>query len=317
LAGRRFPAPRRRRGAARGAIPWYDVVAAILALACGAFSALHFPRLVAMISLVPTDALVVAAILIALTLEATRRATGYTLVWVTVILFAYVLIGHLVPGAMETRRVEAGQVAVYLGFDTNALPGQMMDIAYSVVVTFIVFGYLLAKSGGGAFFNDLAMAAMGRYRGGPAKIAVVGSSLFGTISGVAAANAVAVGVVTIPMMKRSGVPATQAAAIEACASNGGQLMPPVMGAVAFVMADFLQVPYAEVALAALLPAILYYVSLFVQADLEAARHGYGRVAEAEIPRLHVVLLRGAVFALPFGALLGVMFVLNWERRRAR
>ena len=124
---------------------------------------------------------------------------------------------------------------------------------------------------------------MGRFRGGAAKIAVVASSLFGSISGIAAASALAVGVVTIPLMKKSGIPARLAAAIEACASNGAQLMPPVMGAVAFVMADFLQVPYREVALAALLPSLLYYTALFIQCDLETARYGIGKVATREIP----------------------------------
>jgi TRAP transporter 4TM/12TM fusion protein len=153
---------------------------------------------------------------------------------------------------------------------------------------------------------------MGRYRGGPAKMAVVGSSLFGMISGVAAANTVAVGVVTIPLMKRSGMPAKLAAAVEACASNGGQLMPPVMGAVAFVMADFLQVPYKEVAIAAILPSVMYYAALFIQADLESARYGYGRVAADKIPRVTTVMRAGWLFVVPFAVLVYTMFWLNLE-----
>jgi TRAP transporter 4TM/12TM fusion protein len=153
---------------------------------------------------------------------------------------------------------------------------------------------------------------MGRYRGGPAKMAVVGSSLFGMISGVAAANTVAVGVVTIPLMKRSGMPAKLAAAVEACASNGGQLMPPVMGAVAFVMADFLQIPYKEVAIAAILPSVMYYAALFIQADLEAARHGFGKVDESKIPPVAKVLAAGWLFLAPFAVLVYTMFWLNLE-----
>jgi TRAP transporter 4TM/12TM fusion protein len=153
---------------------------------------------------------------------------------------------------------------------------------------------------------------MGRYRGGPAKMAVVGSSLFGMISGIAAANTVAIGVVTIPLMKRSGMSAKLAAAVEACASNGGQLMPPVMGAVAFVMADFLQVPYKEVAIAAILPSVMYYAALFIQADLEAARYGFGKVEEAKIPRIAKVLAEGWMFLVPFAALIYTMFWLNLE-----
>jgi TRAP transporter 4TM/12TM fusion protein len=143
-------------------------------------------------------------------------------------------------------------------------------------------------------------------------MAVVGSSLFGMISGIAAANTVAVGVVTIPLMKRSGMPAKLAAAVEACASNGGQLMPPVMGAVAFVMADFLQVPYKDVAIAAILPSALYYAALFIQADLEAARYGFGKVDEDKIPRVWSVLKRGWLFLAPFVVLIYTMFWLNLE-----
>ena len=163
--------------------------------------------------------------------------------------------------------------------DNNGLLGIILQITVIVIIPFVLMGQLLMRSGGSGFFNDLAIALMGRYRGGPAKMAVVGSSLFGMISGVAAANTVAVGVVTIPLMKRSGMPAKLAAAVEACASNGGQLMPPVMGAVAFVMADFLQIPYKEVAIAAILPSVMYYAALFIQADLESARHGYGQVED--------------------------------------
>ena len=143
-------------------------------------------------------------------------------------------------------------------------------------------------------------------------MAVVGSSLFGMISGIAAANTVAVGVVTIPLMKRSGMPAKLAAAVEACASNGGQLMPPVMGAVAFVMADFLQLPYKEVAIAAILPSVMYYAALFIQADLEAARYGFGKVDADKIPRAWTVLQRGWLFLAPFVVLVYTMFWRNLE-----
>jgi TRAP transporter 4TM/12TM fusion protein len=153
---------------------------------------------------------------------------------------------------------------------------------------------------------------MGRFRGGAAKIAVVASSLFGSISGIAAASALAVGVVTIPLMKKSGIPARLAAAIEACSANGAQMMPPVMGAVAFVMADFLQVPYREVALAALLPSLLYYAALFIQCDLETARYGIGKVDRSEIPPMRTVLATGWIFLAPFAAIVGAMFWLNWE-----
>jgi TRAP transporter 4TM/12TM fusion protein len=143
-------------------------------------------------------------------------------------------------------------------------------------------------------------------------MAVVGSSLFGMVSGIAAANTVAVGIVTIPLMKRSGMSPRLAGAVEACASNGGQLMPPVMGAVAFVMADFLQIPYKEVAIAAILPSVMYYAALFIQADLEAARYGFGKVEESQIPKIGRVLAKGWLFLVPFAVLVYTMFWLNLE-----
>jgi TRAP transporter 4TM/12TM fusion protein len=157
---------------------------------------------------------------------------------------------------------------------------------------------------------------MGRYRGGPAKIAILGSSLFGTISGSTVSNVLTVGVVTIPLMKQSGYRAHVAAAIEAAASTGGQLMPPVMGIAAFLMAEFLQVPYATVALAALIPALLFYIALFIQVDLEAARRGIQRLEASRIPRVAAVMRAGWYFPIPFVVLVYTLFGLNYEPETA-
>ena len=304
-----FPAA---RGTPRGAIPWYDWLFAAAGLAAGLYVAATFPRLTAQAGTVTFELLLLAAVLAFLTLEGTRRTSGYSLIVITLVLVAWVLIGHLVPGQLQTHKVEAKTLAIYLSFDNNGLLGLVLEIACTIVVAFVLMGQLLARSGGSGFFNDFALGLMGRYRGGAAKISVVASSLFGSISGIAAASALAVGVVTIPLMKKSGIPARLAAAIEACAANGAQLMPPVMGAVAFVMADFLQVPYREVALAALLPSLLYYAALFIQCDLETARYGIGRVDRSEIPRMGPVLRTGWIFLAPFAAIVGAMFWLNWE-----
>jgi TRAP transporter 4TM/12TM fusion protein len=248
----------------------------------------------------------------ALTIEATRRTIGWSLVIILLALAGYVLIGHLVPGQLQTRKVEVGQLLGYLNLDNNGLLGLVLQITVIVIIPFVLMGQLLMRSGGSNFFNDAAIALMGRYRGGAAKMAVVGSSLFGMISGIAAANTVAVGIVTIPLMKRSGMSPRLAGAVEACASNGGQLMPPVMGAVAFVMADFLQIPYKEVAIAAILPSVMYYAALFIQCDLEAARYGFGKVEQAKIPRIGKVLAKGWLFIVPFAVLIYTMFWLNFE-----
>ena len=293
-------------------IPWYDWLLAALSLASCAYVFARFPTLTAMSGQVTLETLPLSIALTVLTVEATRRTIGWSLVIILLALGGYVMVGHHVVGQLTTRKVEMGELLVYLNMDNNGLLGIILQITVIVIVPFVLMGQLLMRSGGSSFFNDLAIALMGRYRGGPAKMAVVGSSLFGMISGVAAANTVAVGVVTIPLMKRAGMPAKLAAAVEACASNGGQLMPPVMGAVAFVMADFLQIPYKEVAIAAILPSVMYYAALFIQADLESARYGYGRVDPAKIPRLAAVLRGGWLFVAPFAVLVYTMFWLNLE-----
>jgi TRAP transporter 4TM/12TM fusion protein len=185
-----------------------------------------------------------------------------------------------------------------------------------VVVPFILLGQVLGRCGGSEFFTDLARAWMGRYRGGSAKVAVAGSAFFGMISGSAVANVSAVGVVTIPLMKRSGFPAQIAAAIEAVGSTGGQLMPPVMGAAAFLMAEVLQVPYVEVMIAAIIPAFLYYLALFFQVDLEAAKRGVRGEAAERLPQTLAVVKSGWYFPLPFGLLVYALIVWNWRAEYA-
>jgi TRAP transporter 4TM/12TM fusion protein len=293
-------------------VPWYDWVLAALSLVLLGYVAVKFPHLTAIAGTVTVETMTLSIGITALTVEATRRTIGWSLVIILLALATYVLIGHLVPGKLQTRSVELGELLAYLNLDNNGLLGLVLQITVIVIIPFVLMGQLLMRSGGSGFFNDIAIALMGRYRGGAAKMAVTGSSLFGMISGIAAANTVVIGVVTIPLMKRSGMSARLAAAVEACASNGGQLMPPVMGAVAFVMADFLQLPYQAVAISAILPSVMYYAALFIQADLEAARYGFGKVEEAKIPRVLGVLKNGWMFVAPFVVIIYTMFIRNWE-----
>jgi len=292
--------------------PWYDWIGAGAALVSCGYLTVHFPELTAMAGSLTFGNLLLSGVLTLLTLEAVRRTLGWSLVIILLAFGVYTMVGHLVPGQLQTRRVEFGEMLVYLNLDNNGLLGLILQITVVVIIPFVLMGQLLTRSGGSGFFNDLAIGLMGRYRGGAAKMAVIGSSLFGMISGIAAANAVAVGVITIPLMKRSGMPPRLAGAVEACASNGGQLMPPVMGAVAFVMADFLQLPYRDVAIAAILPSVMYYAALFIQADLEAARHGFGRIEAANIPPVWRVLAAGWIFLAPIAVLITTMFWYNWE-----
>ena len=302
-----------KHGSDRGLLPWYDALLAITGFATGAFVAYDFADLSTRMFEAPVEGLITASILMLLTAEALRRTVGAPLVLILAFFVCYSLVGHLVPGALQTREVQFDRMMVYLGIDTSALFGLIMMVGVTVVIPFLFFGQLLSASGGAGFFNDLSLALMGRFRGGAAKISILASSLFGTISGVVVSNILATGVITIPMMKKSGFDPQQAAAIEATASNGGQLMPPVMGAVAFVMADFLQRPYRDIVVAALVPSVLYYVSLFIQVDLEAAKKGIQRVPEQDIPRLAPVLKSGCVFIIPFAVLIYLLF---WANREA-
>ena len=304
------------RSARAGPVPWYDLVAAATSCATALYIAVRFPQLSEMVSQRPWDGLIAAGLMVILFLEGLRRTTGMVLTVVTVCFMVLAMIGGLLPGELQAKSIPLDRLAYFLVWDSSASFGLPMRIITSVVVIFVLFGLALFKSGGSAFFTDFSMALMGRYRGGPAKIAIVGSSLFGTISGSVVSNVLTTGVVTIPMMKKSGYSPTYAAATEAVASTGGQLMPPVMGIAAFIMAEFLQVPYAEVALAALIPALLYYAALFVQVDLEAARKNFAPVDPSLLPQLGAVLRSGWQFPIPFVVLIYALFWRGYDAAEA-
>jgi TRAP transporter 4TM/12TM fusion protein len=303
------------RGAARKSVPWYDVAAAALGLVAAGYVAVRYPDIVNQIFFRPPEAYIPGVVIVLLVLEALRRATGWALVIIVVAFILYALFGDVFPGRLAAKAQDWQKLASYFAFDINGILGIPMAVATTIVVGFIFFGNLLASTGGTKFFTDAALVSMGRYRGGSMKIAVVASALFGSVSGSAVANVAATGVVTIPMIKRNGYPAHKAAAIEAVASTGGQLMPPVMGAAAFLMAEFLQVPYSDVVLAALVPGLLYYVALFIQADLEAGKLGISPVALSEIPERRSVI-GGAHYFLAFAVLIYALFTLHWQPERA-
>jgi TRAP transporter 4TM/12TM fusion protein len=304
-----------RRGAARDRVPWYDAAAALLGFLAAGYIAVRYPHIVNQIFFRPPEAFISGAIIVVLVLEALRRSTGWALVIIVVCFILYALFGDLFPGRLSARAQDWRKLVSYFAFDSNGILGIPMAVATTIVVAFIFFGNLLSSTGGSKFFTDAALVSMGRYRGGSMKIAVVASALFGSVSGSAVANVAATGVVTIPMIKRDGYPAHKAAAIEAVASTGGQLMPPVMGAAAFLMAEFLQVPYSDVVLAALVPGLLYYIALFIQADLEA-----GRLAIAAVPKSHIpqgrAVLSGMHYFLAFVVLIYALFTLHWQPERA-
>jgi len=306
LAFIHFPAKRHTK---RLTTPWYDWFAATAGCVTGGWMSARYPELVDLTIDAPAEAVIIGHVQIFLTLEALRRTSGPVLPMIIIAFIAYAVAGHHIPGSFAAQQTNWDILAGFLAFDANALPGGPLLIVCSIVISFVFFGNLLRVTGGAKFFSELAQALMGRYRGGPAKVAVAGSALFGSISGSAVANVAATGVVTIPMIRKSGYPAERAAAIEAVSSTGGQLLPPVMGAAAFLMADFLRVSYSEIVLAALVPGILYYVSLFIQVDLLAGRDGYRGVDDQRAGRVRD-LKGGWFFVLPFVALVVALFGFN-------
>jgi TRAP transporter 4TM/12TM fusion protein len=279
-----------------------DWVAVIASVALCGYIALRYEHLTLEAAFLPLDALIVSILLIVLIAEASRRTNGWGFVSMIAGIAVYVYISPHLPGDFQTRYVSPGRMITYVGLDLNGAIGNILQVAVLVVIPFTILGQVLARTGGADFFADISMAAMGRFRGGAAKIAVVGSALFGMISGSAVSNVLAVGIVTIPTMVKSGFTPHRSAAIESVGSTGGQLMPPVMGASAFIMAEFLQVPYGSVCIAAAIPALLYYLCLFFHVDLEAAKHRIGAAKIAEAPAVSEVLKSGWHFLVPIAFL---------------
>jgi TRAP transporter 4TM/12TM fusion protein len=297
-------------GKTRDTVPIYDVVFASIALAGGAYVAIRYPVLSGEFFFRKTETFLVGLVLIPLVIEALRRTAGLGLVGILGAFLAYGLFADRVPGQFEGRAQPFTKLLAYLGVDLNAMFGLPLEIITGIVVVFIFLGQLLLHTGGSAWFTDLAIAATGRARGGSAKIAVIASGLFGSISGSAVSNVASTGVLTIPLMRRGGYSARSAAAYEAVASTGGQVMPPIMGAAAFLMSERLEIAYTEIVIAALLPAFLYYVAVFIQADVEAARLKIPPVPEEDIRRIGTVLREGWHFVLPFAVLIVALFFLN-------
>lgn len=234
--------------------------------------------------------------LIFVLLEGARRAVGWILVWVLLVFIAYAMWGNYLPSWLGFRGFELESAIEISTMTTAGVLGITTSTSVSFIFYFILFGAFYGAVGGGKLFIDLAIRAAGRATGGTAKAAIIGSSLMGSISGSAVANVVSTGVFTIPLMKRSGMSAHRACGIEAIASTGGQLMPPVMGVAAFIMAEMLGVPYAQLALAGLIPALAFYFALILVVDFTARREGIRPLTDEEIneidpilPRLHLIL----------------------------
>lgn len=246
-----------------------------------------------------------AFVIVVLIAELTRRLAGLALVVITVAFIAYAFLGPWMPGFLEHRGYDAKRFFTYIVTDNGVL-GPTTAVSSTYIILFIVFAAFLQSSKVGDYFVDFAFAAAGRARGGPAKVSVLASGLMGMINGTSAGNVVSTGSLTIPLMKKVGYRPQSAGAIEAAASTGGQIMPPIMGAGAFIMAEITGIPYTELVIAALIPAILYFASIYFMVDFEASRTGMRGMRPDELPRLSD-LIRQAYLFIPIFILIGALF----------
>ncbi len=297
-------------------VPWYDWFFAAGGLLVGLYVTVMYPTIAYRLGVLSPDRWILGGLAVVLVLEATRRVAGGTLAWVALACILYAKFAYIFPGLLYAKGSSWGRIASYLYLDSGGILGVPLDVAATILVAFIFFGQALYAVGGDKFLIDLALVAMGRYRGGSAKVSIVSSALFGTVSGSAVANVAVNGAISIPLMKRTGYSPHMAAAIEAVASTGGQIMPPVMGAAAFLIAEFLSISYGQVALAAAIPACLYYLALFVQVDLEAAKHGLAGLPAAQIPKFRAVMRRGWIFLIPLFILIYTLMVEDWQAGKA-
>jgi TRAP transporter 4TM/12TM fusion protein len=284
-----------------------DAVLSALAIACWIWMSMNYNEWIIDISGYTAQKYVPGIVGIGLLMEAMRKSAGLPITVLVWLLIGYAFFGYLLPPPFQAEQLSAPAFVMYVYADTNGIPGQVMEVIGTLVLSFIVFGRLMESSGAIKFFTDLALSFMGHKRGGPAKVSIVASSIFGSINGTVVGNIMSTGIVTIPLMKQTGFKAHHAAAIEAVASNGGQFAPPVMGATAFLIAEFLQLSYSEVVLAALVPAVLYYVCLFLQVDAIAARYSLYGMPKADLPKAGPLIKNGWVFLLPLVVLIYLLF----------
>lgn len=260
----------------------------------------------------PFKMVVVGSVLWLLIVEAARRSGGPVLVAIVIIFSLYPLYADKLPGPISAYASDYSSTVGYHSMSLESIMGLPIRAFANLVFGFILFGVALEHTGAGRFFINFALSLLGHVRGGPAKVAIVSSGLMGSLSGSVVTNVMTTGVMTIPAMKRSGMKGITAAGIETCASTGGVLMPPVMGAAAFVMASFLQVPYSTIAIAAAVPAFLYFFGLFVQIDARAARDGLVGLPTVELPSLRQTLKEGWHHAFAILLLIFMLLVMRRE-----
>ncbi|MBM3535321.1 MAG: TRAP transporter permease [Alphaproteobacteria bacterium] len=273
-------------------IPWYDWLMMAASVAILAYIAINLDDLLFRSGVLPTMGdLVVGASGTFMVLELTRRAAGEALPILAGVFIVYAFVGPWMPGVLHHNGISADVFFSYI-YSMQGIHGITTDVSATYIILFIAFASFLNTSKAGEFFNDLSIALVGWARGGPAKVAVVSGILFGTISGSAVGNVVASGMITIPMMRRVGYDRSTAAAIEATSSTGGQITPPIMGAGAFIMAEILGIPYTDIAIAAIIPTLLFYIACYVHCDLHARKNDLQGIPRGELPTILSVMKRG-------------------------
>lgn len=296
----------------------FDIPLALVAFAIGVYLFLNHGRIVGRewyYGPMTFWDMALGVTMVLLTLEAARRVTGPALPIIAVVFVIYALYGSHLPYPFKIKSPSFKIFIDHMFMTPQGIFGVPIGVSATFVFLFILFGAFLEKTGGGQFIIDFSMALVGRATGGPAKVAVVASTLFGTVSGHSVANVYGTGTFTIPLMVKMGYRREFAGAVEAASSSGGQIMPPIMGAAAFIMAEILGTPYLEVCKAALLPAILFYVAVFVSTHVEALRMGLRGLSKEEIPVMGKIMREGAHFFLPL-LLLVVVLVLGYTPFRA-
>ncbi len=302
-----FPAARRRLpGPTFGGVPWFDWLLAAAMVAATMYLPLVFEELTFRIGMPNTTDIVMGTMMLVLTLETARRSMGWALPIIVLICVAYGLWGNHIPGVLAHPGSSWEGFISHVYLTQEGIFGIPVMVVATYVFHFVLFGVLATRMGLGQFFIDMASIAAGRFAGGPAKVAVFGSALFGMISGSAIANTVTVGTLTIPAMKRVGYRPQFAAAVEAAASAGGQITPPIMGAAAFVMIEFLNIPLTTLLIAAAVPAFMHFWGVFVQVHFEAKKFGLKGLPEDEIPRFWPTLRNGWPTTIPLVLLLGAI-----------
>ncbi|ADC48546.1 TRAP type transporter protein [Alkalihalophilus pseudofirmus OF4] len=291
----------------RQTLPWYDFLFTLMAFSTTIYIFIDYVGIVNRGGLPNNLDLLFGGILVVLVLEAARRVTGWGLPVLAILFFLYGLFGRELSGIFRHRGYTWDELVNFMYVTTEGIYGTAIGVSATYIFLFILFGAFLSKSGMGQFFNDMALAIAGQTRGGPAKVAVIASGFLGSINGAAVANVVTTGSFTIPLMKKIGYHRNFAGAVEAAASVGGQILPPIMGAAAFIMAEMLGIPYSQIALAALLPALLFYLGIIVQIHLRATKEGLRGISKENLPQVMAVLKERGHLLIPLFFLLYMLF----------